>query len=249
MSKRRTRRARVDAPSTANSEAVLAALPMDAPQSLSGSRAVPDVTKNPPTRVSVVNRWKDYLAQSLLIVFSVLLALGLSELMTSIREARQTQELIANVRAEVLRNQTAAQEQHQYNLRVLQNIDAALASTELQRQFVSNDELHLERIAPDGVLYRYLHNAAWEVARSRNIAAKLNIATMSLLSRIYEDQARIMKMEDEVARLLLGAEGRNAENVRRTLLLIRDNYKGWAVDRTPALLKRYDEALALLRKP
>jgi hypothetical protein len=100
MSKRRTRRARgLEGPSDANRGPVPVAQRAESQSPLSASSVSANSSEIPPTRVSVVHRWKDYLAQSMLIVFSVLLALGLSELMTSIRESRQTQELIANVRA------------------------------------------------------------------------------------------------------------------------------------------------------
>jgi hypothetical protein len=181
-----------------------------------------------------------------MIVFSVLLALALTELTSVLREKRQTAEMLANVRTELMHNRTAGQEQHTYHLTVLRNIDAMLADPQLQRQFVSNGELHLEKIAPDGVLFRYLNNDAWEVAKSRNIAAKIDLNVWSQLTRIYADQARVMKVEDEIARVILSPESRQPDNIRATLLLIRDNYKGWAVDRAPGLLKRYEETIAAL---
>jgi hypothetical protein len=33
---------------------------------------------------------------------------------------------------------------------------------------------------------------------------------------------------------------------RETLLLIRNNYKAWAVDRAPGLLQRYKDVISLL---
>jgi type II secretory pathway pseudopilin PulG len=189
---------------------------------------------------------RDYLTQSALIVFSVLLALGVSELTAALREQKQTAELLANVRTELSANRVAEQEQHRYHVSVLQKVEAALADPQLQRQFVSQGELKLELVAPDGILFRYLNDAAWEVAKSRNVAGKIDARLWALLTRIYADQARIMKVEDEVGRIVLSAESRKPENARQTLVLIRDNYKGWAVDRAPALLKRYDEAIAAM---
>jgi hypothetical protein len=48
--------------------------------------------------------------------------------------------------------------------------------------------------------------------------------------------------------VLLRYESRNSNNARETLILIRDNYKGWAFDRAPALIKQYEEAIKAIDK-
>ena len=55
-----------------------------------------------------------------------------------------------------------------------------------------------------------------------------------------------MKVEDEIAKVFLSREAGKIENAHATLILIKNNYKGWAVDRAPALIKQYDEAIKLL---
>ncbi|HEY2580899.1 MAG TPA: hypothetical protein VGI43_03790, partial [Mucilaginibacter sp.] len=130
--------------------------------------------------------------------------------------------------------------------KVLRSIDSALANPEIQKKIVSNDEFHLNKIAPQGVLYRKLTNAAWEIAKSHDILSKIDFKTVRLLTYIYQDQDRIMKLEDEIAKVIFSSDSRKTENTRLTLILIRDNYKGWAVDRAPGLLYQYDQAIKLL---
>ena len=111
---------------------------------------------------------------------------------------------------------------------------------------MAGDEFHLDYIAPHGVLYRYLNDVAWQLAKSHDISSKLDFKTIAILTHIYEDQVKIAKVEEEIARVILSREARKPENVRLTLVLIRDNYKGWAVDRAPGLLQQYDDAIKLL---
>jgi hypothetical protein len=195
-----------------------------------------------PIHVFTERNWKEYLGESLLIVFSVLLALFVTEYVNKQREHETTRRILESVAGELKHNRAAIVEMQNYNLQVLERIDTALVSRTVQQQLVSNDEFHLTVIAPQGVLYRYLDNASWSVARNSNIISKIDVESAALLTKVYEDQDRIGKVENEVAVVILGRESRDPAKVHATLVLIRDIYHGWAVDRVPELLKRIDAA-------
>jgi len=74
-------------------------------------------------------------------------------------------------------------------------------------------------------------------------SSRISFPLMSRLSDLYENQARILKLEDKVGSVILDRESRNPANAAVTLALIRDNYRGWAFDRAPGLLVQYDEAI------
>lgn len=198
--------------------------------------------------IYTVRDWKEYIGESLLIVFSVFLALFFTEVINSLHEKKETKELVHNIRTELIRNKQYAAEQYTYNQKVLRSIDSALTNPELQKKIVSNDEFHLNYIAPAGVLYRYLDNVAWDVAKSHNILSKIDFKEASLLTRIYDEQLRVMKVEDEVAKVMFNPESRKIQNAHATLMLIRDNYHAWAVDRAPGLIKQYEEAIGVLKE-
>lgn len=67
--------------------------------------------------------------------------------------------------------------------------------------------------------------------------SKVDVETIVLLTKVYEDQGRMMKVEDEVAKIIFDRASRDPKQVRTTLILIRDIYHGWAVDRTVGLLQ------------
>jgi hypothetical protein len=198
--------------------------------------------------IYTVRDWKEYVGESLLIVFSVFLALFFTEVINSQHEKNETKELIRNIRVELIRNKQYTAEQYAYDQKVLKSIDSALANPDLQKRIISNDEFHLNYIAPAGVLYRYLDNIAWDVAKSHNILSKIDFKEASLLTRIYEEQLRIMKVEDEVAKVMFNPESRKNQNAHSTLMLIRDNYHAWAVDRAPGLTKQYEQAIDMLKE-
>ncbi len=104
--------------------------------------------------VLTVRDWKDYLGESMLIIFSVALALVVTEYFNSLHEKQQTKEVIEQLKAELTNNKKAETLQYVYQLQVLKNIDAALSNPVLAKKFIDSGAMHLETIAPAGIKYR-----------------------------------------------------------------------------------------------
>ena len=200
----------------------------------------------PKPEVYILRDWKEYLGESFLIIFSVLLALVLTEYINNQREKKETRELLNNIKEELIKNKQAEVDQYNYQKMVLKNIDSALKSKSFQEKILSNDEFHLDYIAPEGVVNRDLNTVAWDIAKSHDITTKASFALIAKLTDIYNNQARIDKVEEKVANVILSWESRRPENIHETLMLMRDNYKGWAFDRAPAQIARYDSAIKML---
>ncbi len=184
------------------------------------------VTNKSKTFVYTVRNWKEYLGEALLIIFSVLLALIVTEYISNLREKENTRDTLKNISAELSHNKKAIQEMNEYNLQVLTKIDSALVNKKLQDELISNDEFHLKVIAPQGVLYRYLDNEAWTIAKNNNVMSRVDGETIAMLTKVYEDQGRMMKVEDEVAKVIFDRVSRDPKQVHTTLILIRDIYHG-----------------------
>jgi len=193
--------------------------------------------------VYVERDWKEYIGESALIIFSVLLALVLTEFINAQHEKSQTREILRNIKEELVKNLKAEQEQYAYQQAVLKRIDSAMGDPALQHKILANGEFHLKYLAPDGITYRDLDRVAWQIAQSHNIMPKVNIDLVRKLTDIYDQQARIDKLEDKIGDVFLRYESRKEENLRQSLILMRDNYKGWAFDRAPSLIKKYAEAI------
>ena len=207
-------------------------------------QAKPEVSRHSDKiHVFTERNWKEYLGESLLIIFSVLLALFTTEYINKQHEKENTKTILTSIVNELKHNKISIQEMQEYNLKVLANIDSLLISKSLQNELVSNDEFHLKIIAPQGVLFRYLDNEAWTIAKNNNIMSKIDVQSASVLTKVYEDQDRIAKVESEVAKIIFDRESRDPVKVHSTLILIRDVYHGWAVDRVPTLLSKIDIAI------
>ena len=210
--------------------------------------SVPTPRKKEELKEVIARRnWKEYLGESLLIIFSVSLAIFLTEIFTQIHENRQTREVLHQLRIELTINYEAEESQYQYHLQVMHNIDSALQNENFRKKFISKGRIHLSVIAPEGVLKNDLNDIAWQVAKQNNIFSKIDLKTYALLTDIYDNQQRITNSEAEIGKLLLSFESRKPENAKTTLILLSDNYFAWAVERAPKLLIKYKKAIDALR--
>jgi len=202
----------------------------------------------PVQHVFVLRDWKEYIGESGLIIFSVLLALFLTEFINNQHEKSQTKELLSNIKAELVKNKHNEEEQYVYQQGILRRIDSALNSSALQQKILAGNEFNFKYLAPSGVIYHDLSKVAWQVGQTHNIFLKVDFKLVERLTDIYDNQARIDKLEDKLGNILLSYESRRPENIRETLILIRDNYHGWAFDRAPSLIKKYDDAIKAIDK-
>lgn len=200
--------------------------------------------------VSVERGWKEYLGECLLIVFSVILALAVTEFINNLNDKKRTAEILHELKDEIIENRKSETEQYAYQLQVLKNIDSALHNPVFAKKFINDSgEIDLTHtIAPQGVISNDLNDVAWQIAKQNNIVSKIDFSTYSLLNDIYNNQARITNSEDKIAQVLLSFDSRKPENLRTTLILVRDSYHGWDVDRAPGLINLYQKAIDILSK-
>jgi hypothetical protein len=198
--------------------------------------------------VVALRTWKEYLGESLLIVFSVVLAIILTEILNNIHEDNLTRGVLRQLRQEIMTNKTLEEDQYQYHLKVMKRIDSAMHNPAYAEQFINNGQVHLNVIVDSGVLRHDLNDVAWQIAKQNNVFSKIDFSTYSLLTDIYDNQQRIAKAEDEIGHLLLSWEARKSENLKITLILMRDSYFAWETERAPKLIGLYQKAIDELSK-
>lgn len=213
-----------------------------------GSETAAPRSKEGRPEVIIVRNWKEYLGESILIIFSVALAIILTEVFSKMHEERQTHEVLQQLRQELISNRESEEVQYAYHVKVMKNIDSALRDENYRKKVIDSGIVHLSAIAPDGVMKKDLNDVAWQVAKQENIFSRIDLATFSMLVDIYDNQQRVTKTEEEVGKVLLSFDSRKPENARMALKLVSDNYFGWSVERGPSLLKKYEKAIEALNK-
>jgi hypothetical protein len=193
--------------------------------------------------VLTVRNWKEYLGESLLIIFSVALALGLTEYFTSLHEKQQAREILHQLKEELKQNKEDAALQYEYHQQVFKLIDSAKNNPTFGKKFLDSGKIHLNVLMPQGALLRDLNDVAWQEAKQNNVFANIDFKTYSLLTDAYDNQARFLNLEPSIERVLISYEARKPENLQVTLTLIHDVLYAWIVERTPSLLKKYEAAI------
>ena len=198
--------------------------------------------------VTVERGWKDYMGECLLIVFSVLLALGLTEYFNGLHEKKQAYEILRQLKEELISNKKEAAEQYAYHLQVFKRIDSAKNNPVFAKQFLDSGKVHLAVLMPEGALYKDLNEVAWQQAKQNDVFKYLDFSTYSLLTDIYNNQERYLNLEPSLANLLVNYQSRDAANIQTTLTLIHDVLFAWIVERTPRLINQYQKAINILSK-
>jgi len=200
------------------------------------------------TEVITVRTWKEYLGECLLIVFSVILALGLTEYFTSLHDKNKAHEILHQLREELISNKKDAADQYAYHLKVFKFIDSAKKNPSFAKKFIDSNKVHLGVLFPQGVLLHDLNDVAWQQAKQNDVFSKIDLDTYSLLTEIYNNQSRILNLEPSLEKILISYDSRKEENLQVTLTLLHDVIFGWVVERTPFLLQKYQLAIDKLNK-
>ncbi len=206
------------------------------------------MTKGKLTEVVTIRTWKEYLGECLLIVFSVILALGLTEYFNNLHDKNKANEILRQLRLELISNKQDAQEQYNYHLQVFKLIDSAKANPDFAKKFLDSGKLHFSVIMPKGATLHDLKDEAWQLAKQNDVISKVDYNTYSLLAGTYSNQAKMLNLEPSLEKILISYDSRKTENLQTTLTLIHDALYGWVVQRTPFLLKDYQEAIDKLSK-
>ncbi|HVX26487.1 MAG TPA: hypothetical protein VHB70_09115 [Parafilimonas sp.] len=200
-------------------------------------------------QVVIVERgWKDYLGECLLIVFSVALAIGVTEYFNNLHDKNKDHEILQQLKDELTSNKNDAQDQYAYHLQVFKLIDSAKNNPAFAKKFLDSGKIHLGILFPEGVLLNDLNQVAWQQAKQSDIFSRIDLKTYSLLTDVYNAQDRFLNLEPELAKILFSYDSRKPENLQVTLTLIHDAVFGWVVERTPHLLENYQKAIDALSK-
>lgn len=198
--------------------------------------------------VVVIRDWKEYLGECLLIVFSVILALGLTEYLTNLNEQKKQHEILHQLKEELISNESDAHKQYEYHLQVFKIIDSAKTHPSFAKKILDSGTIHYRILFPRGVLLNDLNEVAWQQAKQNDVFSKMDLQTYGLLTNVYNAQERFLNLEPELAKIFFSYESRKPDNLQVTLTLIHDAVFGWVVERTPHLLKNYQDAINKLNK-
>ncbi|NGP89928.1 hypothetical protein [Fodinibius halophilus] len=167
-------------------------------------------------------KWKNYLFEGTLIVFSVMLALFLNQVVQNIETSRQKEKAINKITAELERNLSVLENWLTVHDRIRIRTEQIVAgeSDSLKQQLIAQPFFNLQILTDDrSFIDSNLSSTAWETAKSTDIVNEFNFETVETLTGVYALQDVIFNQTiQDISKIFFERETHNLENIDATLI-------------------------------
>jgi len=128
------------------------------------------------------------LAESGLIVFSVLLALIISEWRSNYNEKVQTEKTLINIKEEIAENQKFLETLIPYHEKISKSLGLIIKNDSLESKLFKDDGLAIWEFAPSGIMQGTFNDIVWTVAKTDQISNRVSLDKSRVLYEVYEQQ-------------------------------------------------------------
>ncbi len=161
--------------------------------------------------------------ESLLIIFSVLLALFLNEYREELEQNQKKERALQMITVELKSNLEALNEWLPYHKEVLKNLEAPLDE---HHDFSFNEQYALMvSLMPKGVIQKLLDNSSLDAIKQSDVYSTINIDIIFSLSKLYKTQS--LGVESTLKNILMILSSRESireGNLTETIFLLRNAF-------------------------
>ena len=181
--------------------------------------------------------------ESLLIVFSVLLALFLNEYLNTRKAQKVKENALARVVSELEANQATVKEWAPYHNEVLGNIKKALRNDSIKNTLKTPQGVEFWNLMPNGVVQQLIDDAAWQALKSSSAFSDLSFDTVLSLSKVYKlEKVGVESTIKSILEIINARESLHEENLEDTLVLLGKGFNE-LVAQELFLLDQYEKTL------
>ncbi len=192
------------------------------------------------------NTIKELVTQFLLIVFSVLLGLYLSERIEERKQRQASEELLSVVKAEVKDNIILLNEWVPYHQEIHQKLDSLKDDPAFVQGFINNKLIFFEKLMTKGTFMTMNPvSDAWDIAKGHPLIVNFNYDEMLVLSRIYNQQKSTFEPAMEMLKIFSSKDVNNAKDAKANLELMSERWFELAA-RERQLMGFYREGVKIL---
>ena len=182
------------------------------------------------------------LKQLLLIVFSVVLGIFLSERIEDRKNEKEAALLLSKIKAEVSDNNQLLELWVPYHNEIVNLLDSLNNDEVFVRNFINDKStLFKEVLVKGNIMSRAPSNDAWDIAKSHPLIVHFNYEDLLILSKIYNQQAVTYEPVPKIIELLLSGEFNSKENAKRNLQVFKNHMEEIA-GREMLLMNYFKEA-------
>lgn len=169
--------------------------------------------------------WTKYFAEGVLIVFSVLLALFLSQVVENRKIAKQKEEVLQSIHREVSTNMEAVQHLRQKHQGIYSKIVDIREGREdsLLTGFREADYFNIGLIT-DGepIVDHFISNTSWETAQSMGVVSEFEYELVEKLTLVYALQDIVINQTlKSITELFFERETHKMQNMDETLIQLQ----------------------------
>ncbi len=186
------------------------------------------------------------LGQVLLIVFSVVLGLYLSERIEDRKNELEANKLLQKIKSELVNNKEILAYWVPYHEEILYKVDSLSGNEEFIEEFIRDKSALFEKVLTRGTFMGAApSNDAWDIAKAHPLIVNLEYEELLIISKIYNQQKSTFEPSGKISDLFFSGSVNKRENAKENLEKFR-NLLREIVSREFDLVSYYNEGYEIL---
>jgi len=192
------------------------------------------------------NGIKQIITQFILIVFSVVLGLYLSERIEEGKKRQESDELLTTIKSEVKDNLKLLEDWTPYHEEMNKKLDSLSKNEIFIKEFTNNKFILFDKLLTKGTfMSRFPASDAWDIAKSHPLIVNIDYDKWAILSKIYNQQEITFEPAFEMIKLLESKDV-NIEKYAKSNLETMSNHIRELAAREKQLMYYYKKAEVIL---
>ncbi|MEL7003701.1 MAG: hypothetical protein AAFN93_13345 [Bacteroidota bacterium] len=161
--------------------------------------------------------------QVLLIVFSVVLGLYLSERIEEGKNEKEAELLLSKLKSEIDDNKKVLEYWVPYHKEIVNRLDSLTADEAFVRRFVDNQSTLFSEVIIKGTLMGAMPSSdAWDIAKSHPLIVHFEYEVLLALSKVYNQQALTYASVPKIMEILLSVDFNSQAKAKSNLLAFKN---------------------------
>ena len=160
-----------------------------------------------------------YIGQVILIVFSVVLGLYLSERIEDKKNERDAQELFLKISSELKANKELLDYWVPYHKEIVNKIDSLSSDKKFIQSFITDKSAIYKAFSRGTIMSDMPASDAWDIAKSHPLIVNMDYDKLFVLSKIYNQQKVTYQSIPELINLMVSTEFNSSEDAKENLQL------------------------------
>jgi len=186
------------------------------------------------------------ITQILLIVFSVVLGLYLSERIEDRKNEKEATKLLSKIKAELNTNKSILDNWVPYHREIVKKLDSLTTDEKFIEDFISDKTTLYKVFSRHTLMGESPTNDTWDIAKSHPLIVNFEYDELFALSRIYNQQESTFESIPKLIELLLSTDLNAQQSAKSNLILFKDMLDDISM-RELQLISYYNEAEEILK--